>query len=78
MKRLLIAVAVGLFTVTAAQAGDYPSFYDGHWFHTVHGRRVHPTPNFDTIRDGRWYHEGDHYGNMGQYTRDRYGNFIEF
>ena len=41
------------------------------------GAQVHAVPNFNTIRDGRWYHEGSHYGNEGEYTKDRFGNFIE-
>jgi hypothetical protein len=52
---------------------------DGHWYHTNrNSAQVHAVPNFNTIRDGRWYHEGSHYGNEGEYTKDRFGNFIEF
>ncbi len=77
MKKILIALFA--LTLSAALAADYPSFNDGRWFHTNRrGTQIHAVPNFDTIRDGHWYHEGDHYGNMGQYTRDRWGNFIEF
>jgi hypothetical protein len=76
---IIILGLLALFATTTAMAGEYPSMNDGHWYHTNrNGAQVNMVPNFSTIRDGHWYHEGSHYGNEGEYTRDRFGNFIEF
>jgi hypothetical protein len=81
MNRLLIALTVGLFTVSAL-AGDprNPSYHDGNWYHIAKsGERTHGTPNATTIRDGYWFHYAPvHSDGLGRYTRDQYGNYIEF
>jgi hypothetical protein len=81
MPKLLIALTAVLFAVTAL-SGDprNPSFHDGHWYYLQpNGGRIHATPNSSTIVDGHWFHEAPvHANGMGRYTRDRYGNYIEF
>ena len=68
--------------IMTAYAGDprNPSFHDGHWYHIAKsGERIHSAPNSTTIRDGYWFHEAPvHSDGMGRYTRDQYGNYIEF
>jgi hypothetical protein len=79
IKTTIAALIAASVLGMTAMAGEYPSMNDGHWYHTNrNGAQLHAVPNFNTIRDGRWYHEGSHYGNEGEYTKDRFGNFIEF
>jgi hypothetical protein len=78
---IIITLAAGLFAVTAL-AGDprNPSFHDGNWYHIAKsGERIRGTPNATTIRDGYWFHYAPvHADGLGRYTRDQYGNYIEF
>jgi len=56
------------------------SFDDGHWYHIAKsGERLHAAPNSVTIRDGYWFHEAPvHSDGLVRYTRDGYGNYIQF
>jgi bifunctional non-homologous end joining protein LigD len=45
---------------------------------TKSGERVHAVPNPLIIRDGYWFHEATRINHEGSYTRDHYGNYIEF
>jgi hypothetical protein len=79
---LLLTAAASLIIAAYAHAGDprNPSFDDGHWYHIAKsGERIHAAPNSVTIRDGYWFHEAPvHSDGLGRYTRDRYGNYIQF
>jgi hypothetical protein len=70
--------------VRRALPGD-PSFHDGHWFHLgKNGKRTQEVPTSVTIQDGKWFHGAPAHSktsdgiSVGSYTRDKYGNYIEF
>jgi hypothetical protein len=81
MKKLLLTLtAIASLTLASyADNASNPSFHDGHWFHIAkNGEYCHATPDAISIQDGYWFHESPLPGDMHSFTRDRYGNYIQF
>jgi hypothetical protein len=81
MKKLLLTLtAIASLTLASyADNASNPFFHDGHWFHIAkNGKLVHATPNATSIQDGHWFHQSPLPGEIHTFTRDRYGNCIQF
>lgn len=77
MNTITLSMMIFGCLTMAALAGEI-SFDDGHWYHpNSKGKQINAVPNRSTI-DGKWFREGTHINGVGSYTRDRYGNFIEY